>query len=141
VLSKGIFREDEIRAQIAAVLARSNPDQGVSQQTLQYIHRNFKKPISRTDMADHACVSERHLDRCFQQDMGLTPITYLNRYRLQQAKTLLEDGSHPIAHIAAAVGFSSVTQLGRAFRREYGISPSAYQRGERIDGPVVHKTR
>ena len=130
ILSKGVFKGDEIAAQITAVLERNHHRQSVAQQTVQYIHRNFKKPISRADLAEHASVSERHLDRCFQQDIGLTPITYLNRYRLQQAKILLEDSRQSIANIAAAVGFSSVTQLGRAFRREFGISPSAYQRGE-----------
>ena len=131
VLSKGIFKGAEIGAQISAVLARNRPDQSVAQKTIQYIHRNFKNPISRADMADYVSVSERHLDRCVQQALGMTPITYLNRYRLQQAKTLLEDGRQSIANIAAAVGFSSATQLGRVFRREFGISPSAYQRGEK----------
>jgi len=58
-------------------------------------------------------------------------MTYLNRYRVRQAKILLEKGDQSIAEVAITVGFSGSSYFGRVFRQEIGISPRAYQRGER----------
>ena len=62
--------------------------------------------------------------------MGVTPIAYLNRYRVRQAKALLEAGDKSITQVAMEVGFSDSHYFARVFRREVGVSPSSYQRGE-----------
>jgi AraC-like DNA-binding protein len=61
----------------------------------------------------------------------MSVMTYLNRYRVRQAKILLEKGDQSITDVAFAVGFSGSSYFGRVFRQEIGISPGAYQRGER----------
>jgi AraC-like DNA-binding protein len=71
-------------------------------------------------------LSERHLTRCFHQEIGITPITYLNRYRVRQAKVLLDAGGLGITEIALDVGFSTPSYFSRVFREQVGISPSAY---------------
>ena len=63
--------------------------------------------------------------------MGVTPITYLTRYRLKQARALLEAGQRSITEVALAVGFADSAYFSRVFQREVGVSPSAYQRGQR----------
>jgi AraC-like DNA-binding protein len=60
--------------------------------------------------------------------VGLTPITYLNRYRVRQAKALLEAGEKGITEIAVEVGFSSSSYFTRVFRDEVGVSPRDYLR-------------
>jgi AraC-like DNA-binding protein len=79
-------------------------------------------------VASHVGVSARHLTRCFQQEVGLSPIAYLNRYRVRQAKQLLEAGDSSITEVAEAVGFASSGYFTDAFRREVGMSPREYQR-------------
>jgi AraC-like DNA-binding protein len=61
----------------------------------------------------------------------MSSMVYLNRYRVRQAKSLLEAGHLSITDVALAVGFSSSTYFARVFRQEVGISPSAYQHGTR----------
>ena len=56
---------------------------------------------------------------------------YLSRYRIEQAKTMLASGRAQVTDVARAVGFSSRSYFSRVFTREVGISPSAYQRGDR----------
>ncbi len=134
VLSKGVFSVEETLAHIESALARNrhlgSEAQRVVRKVMAYIHEHYMEPIGRGDMAAHAGVSERHLDRCFQQDMGITPVSYLNRYRVREARTLLSLTDKSVTEIALAVGFSSSTHFGRVFRREVGLSPSAFQRGE-----------
>ncbi|MGQ9494492.1 MAG: helix-turn-helix transcriptional regulator [Anaerolineae bacterium] len=74
-------------------------------------------------------VSPNHLTRCFRQETGLTPVAYLNRYRIQQAKELLKRTDSTITRIATEVGFSDGSYFARVFQREEGVSPSAYRRG------------
>jgi len=71
-------------------------------------------------------VSKEYLARCFRQEMGVTLVTYLNRYRVDQAKSLLEKGEHNLTKVALATGFSSSSYFSRVFRQEAGMSPSDY---------------
>ena len=63
--------------------------------------------------------------------MGITPVAYVNRYRIRQARALLEDTDRNITEVALKVGFSNSSYFGRVFRREEGVSPTAFRRGER----------
>lgn len=132
VLQKGLFTADETLAHIVQTLARNRRLGSEAQRTVRkamaYIHEHYAEPISRDDMAARVGVSSRHLTRCFQQELALTPITYLNRYRIKLAKRMLTLGEKNITEIAAAVGFSSSNYFTDAFRREVGMSPRDYQR-------------
>jgi len=71
------------------------------------------------------------LVRSFRKESGITPMDYLRRYRIRQARALLEAGDKSITEVALEVGFSGSNYFARVFRREVGVSPSAYRRGER----------
>jgi AraC-like DNA-binding protein len=132
VLGKGIFSVNETLYHIADALAHkrraSSESQHIAFKAMAYIHSFYAEPISRSDVAAHVGLSERHLTRCFHQEVGLTPITYLNRYRVRQAKALLEAGQKGITEIAVEVGFSSSSYFTRVFREEVGVSPREYLR-------------
>jgi AraC-like DNA-binding protein len=135
VLGKGLFTVEETLEHVEAALGRRQKlgaePQRVVRKALAFLHEHYAEPISRADVAAYVGLSESHLTRCFRQEMGVTPVTYLNRYRVRQAKALLEAGAQSITEIALEVGFSDSHYFARVFRREVGVSPSAYQRGER----------
>jgi AraC-like DNA-binding protein len=95
---------------------------------MAYIHGHYAESISRTDLARHVALSEDYLTACFRKELGVTPIAYLNRYRVNQARQLLTGTSKSITEIALEVGFSDSSYFSRVFRREVGISPEAYRR-------------
>jgi CheY-like chemotaxis protein len=133
VLGKGLFSAQEVLSQVEAALNRSkrlgSEAQRVVRRAMAYIHEHYADDISRDDLARHSGVSERYLTRCFRQETGVTPIVYLNRFRIQQAKILLESGQASVTEVALRVGFSDSSYFGRVFREEVGIPPGAYQRG------------
>jgi AraC-like DNA-binding protein len=135
VLSKGLFSSREVLAQVEAALARSKrlggEGQRAARQVMAYIHAHYPEPISREILAQHVGLSERHLNRCFHEETGMSTMVYLNRYRVRQAKALLEKNIQSVTEVGLAVGFSSSTYFGRVFRQEVGLSPGAYQRGDR----------
>ncbi len=58
-------------------------------------------------------------------------MTYLTRYRLQRAQHLLDTTDLPITEIAAETGFAEISHFTHTFKRETGVSPHAYRRGQR----------
>jgi len=135
VLSKGLFSNDEVLSQIDSTLARTkhlgSETQRVIRQAMAFIHEHYAAQVTREQIAQHVGLSERHLNRCFNEETGMPFMTYLNRYRVRQAKILLENGDHSISEVALAVGFTRISYFGRVFRQEVGISPGMYQRGKR----------
>jgi len=76
-------------------------------------------------------ISADYLTDCFRQELGITPMTYLRRYRIRQARGLLEEGKLSIMQVALAVGFSESAHFTRTFQREVGMTPRAYRDGRR----------
>ncbi|MDH7487139.1 MAG: substrate-binding domain-containing protein [Anaerolineae bacterium] len=132
ILQKGVFTTEETLAQIERVLARhkglGSETQRLVRKAMAYIHTHYAQDLSRDQIAHHVGVSARHLTRCFTQEVGISPIDYLNRFRITQARRLLENGDGTITEVMAAVGFSDSSYFSRVFRREVGMSPSAYRR-------------
>jgi AraC-like DNA-binding protein len=96
---------------------------------MAYIHEHFAQPITRKELAGYVGFSERHLNRCFLQETGMTPLAYLNRYRIHQARKLLEQGRLSITETIGRVGFSESSHFTRLFSREVGVSPRRLRRG------------
>jgi signal transduction histidine kinase/AraC-like DNA-binding protein len=131
VLSKGLFSLEETLAHVDATLERrhklSTEAQRLVRQAMAYIHEHYADSISRADLARHVALSEDYLTLCFRKELGVTPITYLNRYRVNQARQLLTDTGKSVTEIALEVGFSDSGYFSRVFRREVGLSPEAYR--------------
>lgn len=135
VLGKGLFSVEETLGHIEATLARrcklSVETQRVVRRAMAYVHTHYAEQVSLKDIAAYVGLSEQHLIRSFRKESGITPIDYLKRYRIRQAKALLEAGDKSITEVALEVGFSDSSYFARVFRREVGVPPSAYRRGER----------
>ncbi len=135
VLNKGLFSVEETLAHIEEVLALNRKlgteAQRLVRKAMAYLHENYAKPLTREAVARYVGVSEDYLTHCFQQELRMPPMTYLSRYRLNQAKTLLATGDKSVAQVAEATGFSGEVYFSRVFRREVGVAPGAYRRGQR----------
>lgn len=135
VLGKGLFSVPEILAQVEGALGHAKRLGSQAARTVRdamaYIHEHYAEPVTRAALAKHVALTERYLTLCFRQELGITPTTYLNRYRVKQARVLLEQGTMSITEVAMATGFSDGSYFNRVFRQEMGVSPREYQRGER----------
>ncbi len=135
ILTKGVFSVDETVAQIRAALCRENGHRATARQVAEramvYLHEHYDESISRDDLAQYTGVSARYMTQCFRSELGLTPTDYLNRYRVEQAKRLLQEDVHSITDIALAVGYNSSAYFSRVFRSEVGMSPREFRDGAR----------
>lgn len=131
VLQKGLFDADETVAHIANALERkrrlSVEAQRLVRQALLFIQAHYAEPITRGDIARYISIAEDYLTFCFRRELNTTPIKYLQRYRINQAKILLKDTASSITEIALAVGFTDSGYFSRVFHRETGMSPEGYR--------------
>lgn len=102
---------------------RSEPIDGV----IRYVEKNLCEKLTLGGVAKRFYVSESTLSHTFRARMGVSFYRVVTQYRLIEAKRLLLDGQ-AIEEISRRVGFEDYSAFYRAFRREYGVSPSAYRR-------------
>ena len=79
-------------------------------------------------LAERLGVSDRHLRRIFELQLGVSPLQYLQTRRLLSAKQLLADTPLSVTQVALVSGFGSVRRFNAAFTAHYGLSPSALRR-------------
>ncbi|MFC0534057.1 GlxA family transcriptional regulator [Phytohabitans kaempferiae] len=94
---------------------------------LSWMEENSARDLTLRDIAAHAGMSARTLNRRFREQTGTTPLQWLLRTRVRQAQHLLEATNHPVDRIAHQVGFGSPTAFRDRFRRVVGTTPQAYR--------------
>jgi transcriptional regulator GlxA family with amidase domain len=102
---------------------------------LRWMEDNARRELTLDDLAEHAGMSARTLNRRFREQTGTTPLRWLHRARIRQAQYLLETTTHAVDRIATQVGFGSPTAFRDRFKRLVGTSPNAYRNTFRSQGP------
>lgn len=98
-------------------------------QALVYLHQNYTDTtLSRQKIAQAISVSPQHLDRIFREELNLSVIKYLNRFRIQRAKELLLQAPDSITTIALRVGYNDAAYFNRVFHDMENQSPGAYRK-------------
>ncbi len=95
--------------------------------SLTHISKHYGQPLPESQIARLCQMSPSRFCREFKAAYGLTYVEYLARYRIEQAKRLLNNPAMSIADVAAAVGFNDPSYFTRVFRRVTGVSPSAHR--------------
>lgn len=95
--------------------------------TLQWLSAGIAKPRTLDDIAAHAHLAVRTLNRRSRDITGQTPLQWVHRERIRQAQVLLETTDHPIEVIAHTTGFGSAAAFRAVFRRTVGTAPSHYR--------------
>ena len=94
----------------------------------EFLAKSYRERISTRDLAQIFYVSENHFCRLFKRTVGISPMEYVNEYRVGKAELLLSGTELSITEIAAAVGFDSANYFSRVFRRVRKESPCEFRR-------------
>jgi len=97
-------------------------------QALTRLHEHPEHPWTLAELAHEIASSRTVLSERFARLVGIPPMLYLTRWRLQLAAEQLRRGSAKVAAIGAQVGYDSEAAFSRAFKRETGQSPAAWRR-------------
>jgi AraC family transcriptional regulator len=101
----------------------SKPIAGV----MQYIRAHICEPLPREVLADVAGFSVPHFHRIFRAEVGESAGSYVRRLRLERAGRKLRMGAVDITEVALAAGYDSHAAFSKAFKQQYGFSPSEFR--------------
>jgi AraC-like DNA-binding protein len=109
------------------VVERNNAEPPLVQKAREYIEKHKMEPLSLSAVAQAAGASVFHFCKVFRKSTGLKFTDYVARVRLEDARTQLLNPNRRISEVAYDVGFQSLTQFNRMFKRVFGQSPTEFR--------------
>ncbi|MBO9600773.1 MAG: helix-turn-helix domain-containing protein, partial [Cohnella sp.] len=94
---------------------------------IDLIHRNYRENLKLEKLAELFNYNSAYLGKLFKSETGEHFNTYLDKVRIEHAKTLLEQGMK-VYQVAEKVGYANVDYFHAKFRKYEGVSPSAYKK-------------
>ncbi|TLS52887.1 helix-turn-helix domain-containing protein [Paenibacillus antri] len=99
----------------------------VAERIEAYIKRHYAENVTNGTLAETLHFHPNYLLRCMKETFGCTPLAYLQRYRIEQAKLLLATTDLRIAEVAERVGFANAPYFTNGFKRETGETPIRFR--------------
>ena len=87
--------------------------------------QNIENPPSLLELAKLTGINDYKLKLGFRQVFNTTVFGYLRTYRMERARQLLAEQNIRVSEVAGMVGYSSLSRFNSAFKRQFGVSPSA----------------
>jgi AraC-like DNA-binding protein len=95
---------------------------------ITYIEEHYQEKITLEKLARETNQSVYNLAHSFKKCTGISPLEYINQYRLSIAARELETTKNPVINIAVDTGFNNVSYFNRAFRAKYNMTPTEYRK-------------
>lgn len=132
------FFAEQLSALINQILLeKQNAEPPLVQKARDYIEKHKVEPLSLSAVAQASGASVFHFCTIFHKSTGLTFTEYVSRVRVEDARTQLLNPSHRVSEVAYDVGFQSLTQFNRVFKRVVGQSPTEFRK--HLNGKEAHK--
>lgn len=96
-------------------------------QVIEYIHIHYPESIALQTLSEICFMSPNYFCHYFKQEIGKTPIGFINEYRIEKACEMLSESEAPISNIALSVGFDNFSYFIRKFREYKGVAPNKYR--------------
>jgi AraC family transcriptional regulator len=93
----------------------------------RYIRDHIHEPLDREMLASVAGFSIPHFHRVFTAHVGESAISYIRRLRMERAGRKLRMGAVDITEVALAAGYESHAAFSKAFKQQFGVSPSEFR--------------
>lgn len=108
-------------------VSETKVEPGTVSKARRFIEENYDRPISLEEAAGVVNTSVRYFCKVFKNYTGITFVDYLTRLRIEKSKNLLVNPNRRISEVAYEVGFESLTQFNRSFKKHAGMTPTKYR--------------
>ena len=113
-------------------IATSSLDEKIIEKAKSVIEANISNPdFSVKTLCDELGMTNSTLYRKMKGILNMMPNEFIRNIRLRRAAQLLEDPAFDIAEAAYSIGFNDPSYFSACFKKQYGVTPSAYQKGKR----------
>lgn len=98
------------------------------EQAISFIKFNYNRDISSIDIANNLKLERTYFSKLFKKELNISPLNYLNNYRMKTASRLLLTSDLNIENIAYSVGIKDQFYFSRLFKKYFKVSPNKYKR-------------
>ena len=117
---------EDIALKLCDLFETNSPQESLIDTIVTYIRANFKDPsmcLSKISSEFH--ISESYFSHMFKEAMNINFSVYLEDLRLNEAARMIQEGPANLNEVALEVGYNSITSFRRAFKKKFGVTPSA----------------
>jgi len=93
---------------------------------LEYIYFNYKKRLEVAGLARKASMSADHFTRLFKRQVGVSPVRYIQEFKIRKAQDFLGTYDEPLAFTGEELGFHDYSHFSRTFKKITGMSPREF---------------
>jgi len=98
---------------------------------VEYIRIHLTEKLNIDALSQMAFMSKPSFFRAFKHELGISPVDYIIKERIQFAKQLMNNPYNSISEACFKAGFNNLNYFSRAFKKIEGITPSLYKAGMR----------
>ncbi|MEM6517602.1 MAG: AraC family transcriptional regulator [Bacteroidota bacterium] len=92
-----------------------------------YIKEHLRDTLTVQDLSEQACMSESNFYRVFKQEMGISPVDYINQLRIEKAKALIRENECDLTEVFLACGYKNRSYFNRVFKKYVGLTPNSFR--------------
>ena len=124
-----------VQTPYSCFLGARNHSDGLMAKAQDWLEGKTSQNLDYDSLARSFGMSRRSLERRFKQATGMTPLSYLQKLRVEHAKRLLEEGTQTFNEITYQVGYEDISFFRKIFVRLTGLRPKEYQ--QKFEGYAV----
>ncbi|WP_225442648.1 helix-turn-helix domain-containing protein [Paenibacillus lycopersici] len=124
---QSIFQQLLFQLQEEGSAAARDPQLALADEAAAYLRRSYREQVSYKELSEQLHFHANYIALCMKKAFGCTPLDYLTRYRIEQAKQLLIHTADPIGAVAEATGFVTFSYFVRCFAKHTGTRPKAFR--------------
>ena len=106
----------------------SGEEEGIRQRMEEYIRKHYREDLKLSDLAETFHYNENYTGKLFRHLFDMSFRTYLNAFRLEEAKRQLIKSAKSLSEIALLTGFGSMEYFCRKFREKEKMTPAEYRK-------------
>jgi len=101
-------------------------------EAFHYINSHLDKKITIKQLADRVCLNPDHFSRLFLRLIGMRPLEYINKQRIEKAQSIILTSDRSFDEIAFSLGFENYNYFSRLFSKYLHITPTEYKKKYRL---------
>lgn len=106
--------------------ARDIANTSISELMSEYMKENIFSSLTLKDVCTHFMLGKTQVCKIFRESMGQSPMEYYMNLKIKEAKKLIREKDYSVGQIAEMLGYSTIHNFSRAFKKSVGMSPKSY---------------